>query len=402
MKTNFSLLLLFLLLLAACVPTAPASTVSPSTTPVSIGGCLITPHNYARQDNSVPQAVLVNVPGNEVLSLIWRDGSLLATWQTRFLVPHTNAHLTGPASEVQTFPLVFLGNDENGLSHLYTSLAGQVDSLIEFPRTVTVTGLIGIPGTPLVAYSTVETLADGSGLRSQIFLGDVQTIATAKPIHRVENSDSRIVLPVAIHRDLNSSPDGLWYTTSLWGIDGDSMVDPRAGLYYLDLGTGGYLEFLSMGCNFSDLSTGQNWAAWGSEGVLYAADLHTGQTVSFPRLSSSDRGPVHAFIGPGDGYVAWLEGKGSEWDGTLETTLRIGTIEGYLIGDYPLSTFIAPSGLGEEIVIVPLGWMASENYSLVLAAYNASTDQAVLTSLDANTGQITLLGEGVFAGFVYP
>ena len=402
MKTNFSFPMLFLLLLAACVPAAPAPTVFPSSAPVPIGDCLITPHNYVRQDNPVPHEVLVNIPGDEGLSLIWRDGSLLGKWQTGFLVPRTDAHLTGPASEAQTVPLVFLGSGENGPSHLYVSLAGRIDSLIEFPTTVTATGLIGIPASPVVAYSIVEPLADGSGLRSQIFLGDIQTIAAAKAIQTEENSDSRIILPVTIHRDLNNTPDGLWYTTSLWGIGGDSMVDPRAGLYYLDLGTGESLEFLSQGCDFSDLSNAQNWAAWGSDGVMYSADLHTGEIVSFPRLAGNDRGPVHAFIGPGDGYVAWLEGKGLEWDGNLETTLRIGTLEGYIIGEYPLSAFVAPSGLGEDVALVPLGWMASENYNIVLAVYSASEDRAVLLGLDANTGQISILSEGAFAGFAYP
>jgi hypothetical protein len=350
--------------------------------------------------------VLVNVPGSEGLSLIGRDGTSLGAWQTGFLVPRTNAHVAGPAADgVEALPLVFLGNDENGLTHLNVGLSGQVSPLMEFPRTVTVTGLIGIPEMPVLAYSTVEPLADGSGVRSQIFLGDYQTIAAAKPFLTVDNGQSRVILPVTIHRDVNNSPDGLWYTFTLWGIGGDSLTDPRSGLYYLNLATGESQEFLSMGCNFSDLSTGQNWAAWSSDGDLYAADLHTGKTVSFPRLTRNDRGPVHAFIGPGDGYVAWLEGKGSEWEGTLETTLRIGTLEGFLIGDYPLMAFVAPSGLGEGIALLPLGWMASENYSLVLAVYNASVDRSVLLSLDANTGQISLLSEvseGGFAGFAYP
>jgi len=406
MKTNFSFLLLVLLLLAACVPAAPTPTVSPSSAPVSVGSCLINPHNYVRQDTSIPMAVLVKVPGSEGLSLIWRDGTSLGAWQTGFLVPRTNAHVAGSAGDgAEAVPLVFLGSGENGLIRLNVGLGGQVSSLKEFPRTVAVTGLIGIPGMPVLAYSTVEPLPDGSGVRSQIFLGNYQTIAAAKPILTVDNNESRVALPVAIHRDINNTPDGLWYTYTLWGIGGDSLTDPRSGLYYLDLETGESLEFLGMGCNFSDLSTGQNWAAWTFDGVIYAADLHTGETVSFPRLTGNDRGPVHAFIGPGDGYVAWLEGKGSEWDGTLETTLRIGTLEGNLIGEYPLSTFVAPSGLGEGIALLPLGWMASENYSLVLVVYNASVDRAVLLSLDANTGQISLLSEvseGGFAGFAYP
>ena len=406
MKSNFSFLLLVLLALAACIPATPASIVSPGSAPVSVGSCLITPHKYSRQDSSIPIAVLVNVPGSEGLSLIWRDGTSLGAWQTGLLVPRTKAHVTESGADgVEAIPLVFLGSGENGLTHLNVSLGGQISSLNEFPQTVTVTGLIGIPGMPVTAYSTIEQLPDGSGLRSQIFLGDYQTIASTSPILTVDNVESRIVLPVGIHHDINNTPDGLWYTFSLRGIGGDSLVDPRSGLYFLDLASGESQEFLGMGCNFSDLSTMQNWAAWTFDGVIYTADLHTGKTVSFPRLVGNDRGPVHAFIGPGDGYLAWLEGKGSEWDGNLETTLRIGTLEGYLIGEYPLSAFVMPSGLGEGIVLMPLGWMASENYSLVVAVYNVSVDRGVLLSLDANTGQISLLSEvseAGFAGFAYP
>jgi hypothetical protein len=402
MKNTSPFLLLFLLLLVACVPAAPTSTVSPSIAPVSIGDCLITPHEYARMGNAIPYAVLINKPGTRTLDLLWRDGSSLGNWQTLALVPHTNAHLTGPASKAQVVPLVFLESSENGLVQLNTSLGGQVSKLIDLPSTVTVAGLIGIPEKPVVAYATIEALADGSGLRSQIFLGDLETIATAKPLQTMDSSEGLVLLPVAIHHEQNDTPDGLWYTTSLWGVGGDSMVDPRSGLYYLDLGTGKSLEFLSSGCSFSDLSTGQNWVTWASKGTLFAADLHSGKTVSFALLAGNDLGPVHALIGPGDGYITWLEGRTSESDGGLETTLRIGTLEGYLIGDYPLTAFVAPSGLGEGIALTQLGWMAAENYNVVVEVYGPSTGQTVLVSLDANTGQMTRLGEGNFAGFAYP
>jgi hypothetical protein len=406
MKTMISSSLFFLLLLSACGPAVSTPTISRSIAPVSVGDCLISPHDYARQDNPIPNAVLVNIPDSEGLNLIWKNGSALGTWPTGNQVPRTNAHASGSGTEaIDAVPLVFLGSTEDGLVELRVSLGGQVSTLKEFPRSITISGLIGIPARSVFAYSTFESLTDGSSLRSQIYLGDHQTIGAASPILTVDNAESRIILPVAIHRDINNTPDGLWYTTSLWGIGGDSLTDPRSGLYYLDLATGESQEFLSMGCNFSDLSTMQNWAAWTSDGVLYSADLHTGKTVSFPLLSGNDRGPVHAFIGPGEGYVAWLEGKGSEWDGTLVTTLRIGTLEGIIIGEYPLSTFIEPSGLGEGIALIPLGWIASENYNIVLAVYNASLDKGILLSLDANTGQISSLGEmsaGGFAGFAYP
>jgi hypothetical protein len=406
MKTTLSILLLFLFLLSACTPASstPVNPASPS--PVSVAGCLVTPHEYDRQDNPIPMGVLANIPGGPGLSLLWRDGSSLETWQTGTLFGRMKAHLAGSGNEQDNpAPLVFLGMGENSLTQLNVSLTGQVSLIKEFPRSVTVTGLTGIPKLPVIAYSTVEPLPDGSGLRSQMFLGDFQSIASASPILSIESGEPQIAQVVAIHRDVNNTPTGLWYTYAPWGIGGDSLTDPRAGLYLYDLASGKSLEFLSMGCNFSSLSVSQTWAAWESDGVLYAADLHNAGLISFSRLNGYDRGPVHANIGPGDGYVSWMEGKGSEFEGTLDTTLRVGTLEGILIGEYPLAAFIDPSGLGEGIVITPLGWMASENYNLVVAAYNASTDRAVLVSVDVNAGKISLLSEisvEGFAGFAYP
>jgi len=406
MKTTLSILLLFLFLLSACAPVSSAPTGPITPGQESAVGCRVTPHEYARLGNSIPMGVLASIPGSPGLSLIWRDGTSLKTWQTGTLAGRMNAHLAGSGNdEGDTVPLVFLGMDANGLSQLKVSLNGETTVIREFPRSVTVTNLIGIPTLPVIAYSTVESFADGTGLRSQVFLGDYQSIASANPILSIESSDPQIIQVVAIYRDVNNSPTGLWYTYAPWGIGGDSLTDPHAGLFFIDLASGKSLEFLSMGCNFASLSVSQSWAAWESDGVLYAADLHTAEPISFSRLSGYDRGPVHAFLGPGDGYLAWMEGKGSEYDGTLDTTLRVGTLERYLIGEYPLTAFIEPSGLGEGIVITPLGWMASENYNLVVAAYNASTERAVLLSVDVNAGKITLLSEvnrEGFAGFAYP
>ena len=105
-------------------------------------------------------------------------------------------------------------------------------------------------------------------------------------------------------------------------------------------------------------------------------------------------------ISPSDGYVAWMEGKGWLYDGNLETTIRIGTTEGYLLGDYPVSMFAKPSGLGVGILIKPVGWLSDE--VLLVAAYNQETEQGSLVLLNANTGELSPFHEGFFAGFAYP
>jgi hypothetical protein len=68
---------------------------------------------------------------------------------------------------------------------------------------------------------------------------------------------------------------------------------------------------------------------------------------------------------------SWLEGKGWEYDGTLKTTLRVTTLSGGYAAEYSLQAFAGPSGLGGEIAIVPLGWLAPDNENiLVLPAKN--------------------------------
>lgn len=412
MKTVSFSILLVLLMLSACSPAVARPAVVPILATISVPQpaqeCIVTPHEYQAQAIPIPVALAVNLPGEKPaipvqgVSLFWRDGAPLGVWPTGQPFPSTRIHVASSIPDgIETAPLVFLGSSEDGIASLKVSLGGQVSTLIDFPRTVTVTELMGIPGRPFIAYSTLEPSTDGSILRSQIVLGEYQSIATAESVLMTESTESRYALPVAIHRDATEVPDGLWYTYGLWGIGGDSLTDPRSGLYYLDLSTGESLEFLGMGCQFSSLSIGQSWAAWTSAEGMHATNLHTGTTTAYPFLPGMDR-TAHAFISPGEGLVGWLEGEGWEYDGTLETTLRFVTTEGAIMAGYPVSAFAGPSGLGEEIAILPLGWLMPDNEVLLVAVYSAATEQAVLVYVDINSQVISPLVNGVFAGFAYP
>jgi hypothetical protein len=217
----------------------------------------------------------------------------------------------------------------------------------------------------------------------------------------VDSAESRYIQPVAIHRNVNDVPDGIWYTYNLWGIGGDSLTDPRAGLYYLNLSTGESLEFLGMGCQFSVLSNGQNLVVWVSPGQVHISDLHSGATTTHALLPGNDR-VAHATFSPSEGYVSWLEGKGWEYDGTLETTLRVTTLDGVYAAEYSLPAFTGPSGLGGEIAIVPLGWLAPDNENILVAVYSAAMEQSALVYVDVNAQRISLLVNGTFTGFGYP
>lgn len=399
---RFSLFVLFLL--SACSPVEPTATAVLEPQPaVAIDGCTLSPHEFMNQGGSIPIALVVNPPQGSDPHLIWRDGSPLGSWQTGSPIQISKAHVVGFAPEgIGSLGLVYLDSDIEGATRLVLNRAGVINPLADFPAPAFVTDLIGVPQKATIVYSALAPSADGSWLHSTVYLAEVEPAFNSRAFLEADRSDSRYLRPVAIHRDVNDQADGVWYTTDLWGIGGDSLTDQRAGLYYLDLVSGLSREFLSLGCGFLSLSNGQNFAVWSSAGVVHVSDLHTGTDRSFPLLAGNDRGPVQALLSPSEGYLAWLEGRGWQYDGTLETTVRIGIVQGSQVFDYPLSAFSAPSGLGGEIGIRPLGWLSPDNEVLLVAVYSVSEDRSVLVTLDVNANRITLLIEGTLAGFAYP
>jgi hypothetical protein len=406
MKKTFRFALFVLVLLAACTPASSrpsAATPSALPAPQTVGECVVTPHEVARQGLPIPIAIAANVPGVDGVSLFWKDGSPLGAWPTGQPSVSTQVHVAGVIPDgIEVTPLVFLGGDEDGATSLKASLGGQVSTLMTFPPGVTVTGLTGVPGRTWVVYSTLEPSPDGSSLRSSIYLGEYASIASAAPALSVDSSQSRYVRPVAVHRDVNGAPEGIWFTYRLWGIGGDAMTEAQNGLYYFDLAGGGTLEFLGMGCPFSALSNGQNLAVWITPGQVHVTDVHSGATSTHPLLPGNDRA-AHASFSPSEGYVSWLEGKGWEYDGTLATTLRVTTPDGAFAAEYPFSAFAEASGLGADIAIVPLGWLAPDNENILVAVYSVSTGRSGLVYVDVNGQRVTpLIADGVFAGFAYP
>jgi hypothetical protein len=401
MKTILYPVLVLLIVLSACspAPTSPAAIQSSPIPTRTEDGCTITPHEYLAQEIPIPAAVMVNNAGR--LSLFWRDGTPIGEWQTGSPATGGGNHVTGVVNIGAALPpLVFFASDEQGVNHLQINRDGQISSLAEFPNTVTVTGLIGVPGRSHFVYSTLEPSANGGVLHSTVFLADTEPSFDTEAILDEDSTESRYIQPVAIHRGMNGKPDGLWYTYNLWGIGGDLFTNQRSGLYFRDLSAEKSLEFLGMDCTFSDLSIGQTTAAWTSPGGIHMTDLHSGTTVSFPLLASSERGAAHGLIVPGDGVMVWLEGRGWMYDGSLLTTLRIGTSMGNVYAEYPTSAFVSVSGLEGAINIVPLGWVDHE--VLLLGVYSAYAHQGALVKLNINTGELAFLANGIFAGSAYP
>jgi hypothetical protein len=359
------------------------------------------PDDILSQPIPIPAAVLVDTRDGLGLTLYDRTGLALGEWAITPPVPGSGHVAASIADGVNAAPLVFLGgSDEPGATFLRTSLGGNTSVLFEVPQPPG-SRLVGVPGQPFIAFSTIEPLSEGAIIRSKLYVGSYDVVSLDTPALVMDSNESRIIVPVAIRMGFEK-PEGVWYTLSWWGIGGDLFTEPFAGLYYLDLETGGVSEFLGMDKTFSGLSVSQTLAAWTASpnAALSVTNLKTGDSVTFPVLPENDRGATHAFVSPGDGYVAWVEGMGWLYDGNLETTIRIVTLNGISLGDYPASLFAKSSGLGTDILICPVGWLNDE--VLLVAVYSQATEEGSLVLLNANTGELSPYHEGFFAGFAYP
>ena len=105
---------------------------------------------------------------------------------------------------------------------------------------------------------------------------------------------------------------------------------------------------------------------------------------------------------PSGGYIAWAEGvnliPGVK---TPIITVRIGTMEGKILAEYPHVNFAKTSELEMESSIELLGWLSDETL-LVCVSQLGKEGGVVILALNVNANEITLFARGEFAGFAYP
>jgi hypothetical protein len=298
--------------------------------------------------------------------------------------------------------LYFGGGDGN--TALFTSVAGEQLKSFELPSKVNLTGMVGAPGDVLLAYSTAEPSQDSGTLVSEIFVASYPDLTTSEAVMKFDSVESYILVPVAI-RVSGDAAVGVWYTNSLWGIGGDIFVEPRGGLTYLDLETGERIEYIPIDERFLALSSDQTTAAItlsGQNTSLNVVDITTGRTISFPTMPGGERGVAHVQISPGNRYLAWMEGRGGEWDGNLEATIRVGDLSGEIVAEYPGSSLAPTIGLEPSLIPVPQGWL--DDQTLLVGIYEAGkgkNSNPVIVRLDPHSGEMSFFSRGFVAGFGY-
>jgi hypothetical protein len=219
----------------------------------------------------------------------------------------------------------------------------------------------------------------------------------------IDSRESEYITPLAI-RAADQKPVGIWFTYHKYGIGGTpALFTNNSGLYYFDIPSNTIYEFLTADKTFADLSVNQAYAAWvhANSGDMQVTDLINGQTVSFPKRPESEDSAGFGMISPSGGYIAWEEGINLLPGDKPVFTVRIGTMDGNILAEYPHVNFSKTSELGMETSITLLGWLSDETLLVGVHEYGKEGASVILT-LNVNANEIRLFARGEFAGFAYP
>ncbi len=263
--------------------------------------------------------------------------------------------------------------------------------------------VISVPGKDIIAFTTLEYL--DSGLGSNLYVTNLETISNAEPILQNTNTASQAIKPLAISTT-DGQPSGIWYTSVPYGIGGDIVFEPRASLTYLNLSTYQTQDRLDMTKDPVGLSDDQTWVAYtpangiGPMNIVHNFDFST--TVSIPLRPDSDRGSGDAVFSPDNQYIAWREASGSiaAQPSTFRETIRIASVDGNVITEIPDTSLLGVSGFPEVSWLIPIGWLDPQ--TLVLEVQGSSIEDVCILTVKFDGSGLTYLAPGSFVGFLYP
>lgn len=298
-------------------------------------------------------------------------------------------------------PLLYFSFD-NGEALHFRDGTGQIFALLSGSSFL---GLTGLPGQPVVAFTQLEYL--DTTLRSKLYAGSAQTLASAAPVSVIDDPESWAIKPVLLEAE-NGAPKKVWYTRTAWGIGGDIVFEPRQGLYVLDLATGQKDPFLGDDVSPWAISADGNMVAYTSTltppNSMCVEYLHTGAGTCFPALPANEaRGAGEGIFSPDGAYVAWMEGDGWQMgeESTFTATVRVGQrVEGTVLVDLPMSAFERMAGIGPLSRAEPVEWI--DNQNLIVQVRGQEWSQAVLLRYNVINQEISFLAPGEFIGLLYP
>ncbi len=413
----YPLILILALTMAGCT-SAPASLPTPTSTPTSLPTPLIT---EAPTMPPVPTPTEALTPTPPPPGLYLPNG--IATFsqatgkvtyydlQGQVLVElqatnigtgiYQQAHIAGPLtlSPAPVLPPLVYYAAKNG-GELWQNNNNSESVLRAAPNLFS---LVGIPGQSFMAFSTAE--GTDVGLRSTLYLGDLQSLPSGGAVLEATNTESYAVKALAIGMS-EDQPVGVWYTTVPYGIGGDIVFEPRKNLNYLTVATYQSQSYLDSTKAPIGISDDQTWVAYtAAGGVAPVTILHnfdSATAVSINLDAASDRGAGDAVFSPDNHYIAWREAAGSlaNQPSTFRETIRIAAVDGTVILNIPDTALLSASGFSQIDRVIPAGWLDPQ--TLVLDVRDSTTASACVLKLAVDTGTVSSLVPGSFIGLIYP
>ena len=255
-------------------------------------------------------------------------------------------------------------------------------------------GLVGVPGEPAIFYILFQP-ADAV-LRSQFMFGEAHLLAETEPILTLESTESQYWKPVAIQIKDNA-PSGLWFTRTLWGIGG-GYFPHYEGLSLLDLSSEPSWRFClqrpaSTACRSTRPGLHTLYAA-SSDSEFYIRNLSGGDPLVLPALPETDNGAGYGLFSPSNKYIAWVEIQGDPFAENFRQMLRVATLDGQSIGDFPDGAFYKTAELaGAGSGVIPAAWLDDENLLVQVTAAEKPHDGTVV-KLNVTTGEYSLFAQG--------
>ena len=336
--------------------------------------------------------------GDLLLSVVGPDGAMITEIKTPGIVlaEQQRIHAAGSMQDGQfTAPLVYYSSENGGV--IRQNVDGNISDLANVPFLL---AMVGVPGQPLVAYSTAEL--SGSGVHTALFVSSLQDMGNVEPVLVDDNTQSLAYKPLAVDM-AGGQPAGVWFTKEPYGIGGGDIIYwLHYGLYYYDMATGQMVEHLDESWTPSGVSSDRMLAAYTAAdfdldhpmtvGVLEAEDEET----IFYLNQNNERGAGFAVFSPDNRRAAWMECAGSMMDASLHCVVKVGTLDGTILYDSAISSAI---GGGPVYWVQPMGWLDNDTVLVQIRRYDS--DRPELVRINVDNGSIAEVCEGNFIGFVY-